>query len=379
MDRGAYIEHMRVVAYLDGCAVREEVPDESMLEGLDLEQLLDAASRHTLGAVTACALQSAGVSTERVDQEVAIGLWKAAQLETNWQLVRRSMEAEGIWYCPLKGAVLKDLYPVPGTRQMADYDILFDASRAKDVRRIMETAGFSTEYYGMGNHDVYHKLPVSNFEMHRCLFGAGSEPGIVSYFQSVKDRLIKDKGNEYGWHMGVEECYLYIVSHEYKHFRSGGTGLRSLLDTYMYLLKYQNQMDWEAILSTADALGIAEFEEQQRSFALHLFRGERLSPAEEEFFFYIVTSGTYGTIQHRVSNEIGRRGGGVRGKLSYVTQRLFLPMESVKSGYPFFYRHKVLLPALVLYRLGRAAMFRRKEVGSELYHVWHHGEESVVS
>ena len=38
---------------------------------------------------------------------------------------------------PLKGSVIKDLYPRMGMRQMSDNDILFDAERTKDVRTII--------------------------------------------------------------------------------------------------------------------------------------------------------------------------------------------------------------------------------------------------
>ena len=56
-------------------------------------------------------------------------------------------------------------------RQMSDVDILFDASHANDVKEALESLGYTTESFGKGNHDVYHKEPVSNFEMHRDLFG----------------------------------------------------------------------------------------------------------------------------------------------------------------------------------------------------------------
>lgn len=45
-------------------------------------------------------------------------------------------EKAGIWYLPLKGVILKEMYPVYGIRQMADNDILFDFTYRKEVKDI---------------------------------------------------------------------------------------------------------------------------------------------------------------------------------------------------------------------------------------------------
>ena len=72
------------------------------------------------------------------------------------------LEQEGIWYMPIKGAVLKDYYPEFGMREMSDYDILYDASRSDDLKRVMEGLGFSTERFDTtSNHDVFFKKPLT--------------------------------------------------------------------------------------------------------------------------------------------------------------------------------------------------------------------------
>lgn len=374
MDQAAYIKHLHTVSYLAGCAVRSETPDRKLVDAVDCDELLDAAGRHTMSAITAMALQAAGANTQRVTEESARGVWKAAQLETDWQLIRSAMEEAEIWYCPVKGAVVKDLYPSLGMRQMADYDVLFDATRSDDVRAIMERLGFSCESFGRFHHDVYHKLPVSNFEMHRTLFNEVHGTALARYYAAVKDRLVKDPDNGFGWHMSAEECYVYLLAHEYKHFASGGTGLRSVLDIYVYLRKYEAEMDWDLIHGMTSELGLEDFERQQRSFAKHLFSNEELSQDEEELFVYLATSGTYGTSTHGVENRMAKEGDGPLGKLHYLFKRVVLSMDSVKHSYPFFYRHKVLLPALVVYRLGRAVSIRRKQVSREIKQVMrYHG------
>ena len=147
-----------------------------------------------------------------------------------------------------------------------------------------------------------------------------------------------------------------MLAHEYKHYSNSGTGLRSLLDTYVFLKKYCEPLNTEYIRTEAGKMGIAEFEKKNRELALCLFGGGTPDEEQQEMLAYVVSSGVYGSIKHRVDNRVKALGGGREGKRRYILQRLFLPMESVRASYPFFYRHKLLLPGLVLYRLGIAAL-----------------------
>ena len=87
---------------------------------------------------------------------------------------------------PLKGAVLKDLYPKHDMRQMADNDILFDVTCQKEIRDYFVSHGYEVISYAKGNHDVYEKPPVYNFEMHTALFGAGHNEVWAKYYENVK-------------------------------------------------------------------------------------------------------------------------------------------------------------------------------------------------
>ena len=141
---------------------------------------------------------------------------------------------------PLKGAVLKNRYPTYGMRELSDYDILIDAGRAEAVKKIMEDDGFAKEQSRCLAHDIYHKQPVLNFEMHTALFDPDKETSqgakLSRYYRHVEKRLIGDRhGCGCEKHFSPEDFYLYLVAHEFKHYSAGGTGLRSLLDTYIYL------------------------------------------------------------------------------------------------------------------------------------------------
>ena len=366
-----------LLAYLAGCAVREEMPDPARLEDVDLDALLDLAAKHMLTAVVATALESARLGNDRTREGIARAAWRAAQFEAEWEPVRVELEAAGIWYCPLKGMVIKDLYPAYGMREMGDYDILFDPERAEDVREIMERRGFITQQFSRGCHDTYHKQPILNLEMHRKLFTKSFDHRIDTYFAQTKGRLIKDEDNTFGYHMDVDECYLHLVAHEHKHYADGGTGLRSLLDTYVYLRAYADALDWDRISTTAHSIGLADFEVKNRLLARQLFVADcdSLSDEEQCALNYIAESSVYGTIEHTVFNHVRREGNGIRGKVHYLRSRLFPSIEALQEVYPAFFRRRVFFPALFVYRIGRALTVKRKYVVTEFKSLHRTGRE----
>ena len=171
MTKEEYRKAIDDVIYLCTCTVNGEAPDKERIDSLNLEHLYKAANKHNLCAIIGYALESAGVFDNSFIQAKAKAIRKVAVMEIDKELLFERFEQEKIWYLPLKGTVIKDLYPSIGLRQMADFDILFDSRYQKKVRDIFLELGFTCEHYGKGNHDVYFKKPVSNFEMHTALFG----------------------------------------------------------------------------------------------------------------------------------------------------------------------------------------------------------------
>ena len=367
MTSEEYRDSILNLAYLASCAVNDTIPDAARVGKMDLENLYKVSDRHLLTGITAMALESTGIKDDAFTQAKGKAIRKVAAFDVERSAVLRELEEAGIWYVPLKGCVLKELYPKIGMRQMADNDILIDASRTADVKKIMEGLGFSSDgYTGRSAHDHYMKPPVCNFEMHRMLFGPMHNARIAEYYLDVKSRLIQNDGCRYGYHLSDADFYVYMIAHEFKHYSGGGTGLRSVLDTYVYLKKKSDALDWGYISGEINKLGIAEFETQNRSLALHLFDMDGLSEKDEEMLEYILSSGTYGTVQNRVKNGIRKYGSGTFGKLRYVISRLFLPIDTVRSAFPLFGKYPILLPFLPFYRVFRALKSRKGRLQAEL-------------
>ena len=340
--------------YLVSCAVNEKIPEKSIVDEMNFSEVYSLAEKHMLSTAVAMALESAGYENEQSIRKIGFSLRKISLLEADKKSVFQKLEEAEIWYMPLKGAVLKDFYPRLGMREMSDYDILFDASRANDVKNIMKNLGFHTSEFGIQNEDVYYKALISNFEMHRSLFGARHGEIICDYFKNIKKRLIKDKDKNYGFHFSPEDFYIYMITHEYTHYSSSGTGLRSVLDTYIYLKKFE--LDWDYINKEFSKLDISDFEKANRTLALNLFNAQKLTNEQEKMLNYILSSGTYGTLQNNSDNEIAKYG-----RWGYFLKRLTLPYPQMLEEFPILKKNPVLYPIFWLHRLFVRGLFLRRK------------------
>ncbi len=337
----------QILISMAAAEVNRTKPDRQLISDVDLNAVWSFACFHQMGAVFCAALREMGIEDPRFVTEERRQAIKASYVEMEREKVQQALEAARIWHMPLKGTVLKHCYPDPLLRQMGDVDILIDPTRKEDVREIMDSLGFRRDPEDEIEHqEVYRKPPVSVFEMHTMLFDTLSDKRLYQYYRNVEDRLL---GDGYERRLSNEDFYIYMIAHEFKHYYWCGVGLRYLLDTYVFVKHFEGALDWAYIRAETEKLGIRSFEERNRELALKVFRDgkpDSLTEEEKAMLSYFAESGVYGTEEFSILNRYKKIG-----KRRYLKERIILPMESVRYHYPLFYKHKILLPFLPVYRL----------------------------
>ena len=356
-------EEIDNIIYLSGCVLKGEKADKDRISKMDLESLYNASKRQSMAAIVGKALQDAGVQNEAFEQALAKSVRKNVLLKRELKTITDSFEKNHIWYLPLKGCIMMDYYPSIGLRQMVDLDFFVDSSRILLIRSIMTELGYETVSFNRGTHDIYHKKPVYNIEIHRSLIPEMKELSVIEEYYKNPAEILKATESKYAKELSKEDFYIYMIAHAYKHYVVGGTGIRSLMDIYVYLSKFGKSLDMIYVSKELKKLDINDFEETIKNLSFNLYNGSRMSYEEKEMLKYIYSSGTYGNMKHYWENRIKYHKGS---KINYLFKRIFITGEKVQRYYSFFYKYPVFMPLLWIYRILRAIFVRRKRTKTEL-------------
>ena len=342
-----YSKTAETLIYLISCAVNKKKCELKPGE-IDFDGLYLLAKRHFLCAAVSFALESAGIEERRFTQARLKSMRKLGLFDIERGKICEKLNEAGIWHLPLKGIVIKDFYPEFGMREMSDNDILCDGEKMGEIKSVMNSLGFTCVKFGKKHHDVYHK-GLTRFEMHSKPFSRAEYPEGFSYYATIKKRLIKDDNNSCGYHMTDDDLYIYCVNHMYKHYSDAGTGLRSLLDIYVFNKVKGQSLDRGYIGGELDCCGIREFELKTRLLAEKVFSLQTLTESDKAELAVYLDSGTYGTTKNMVSNRL-ENDGSKKAKRRYLLRRFFPAEEQLEMNYPIVYRHRMLYTFLVIYR-----------------------------
>lgn len=364
--------------YLVTCSISSVVPEYKRVAEMDFHKVYSLSKSQSLEAMTYMALEGllkVNDAVRKHDPEQILEKWE----ESKNKAIRKTMlmnaergrlfaylEEHKIWYLPLKGIVLCPMYPAFGMRQMSDNDILFDASYRQEVCSWFESQGYTVESYGQGNHDEYHKKPVYNFEMHTTLFSEKTSAKFFSYYLSLKNRLHSAADRKFEYVMSNEDFYIYMVAHIYKHYSNYGTGLRSLVDVYVYN-GAKNNLNREYLKEEFTKTDLCDFEKEMRELAMKIFNPQfdysSLTEKEQKMLYTLMFNHTYGTqenVWRKQVKETQPDGAEITPavKIKYFLARLFPGKEHMEKWCemyaPFFFRNRWLMPLAYIWRIVKA-------------------------
>lgn len=356
--------------YLVSCVVNGERPDKKRCDGMELKKVYSVALRHALSVCASLALESVVELPEYFIEAKYKAIRRLALYEKERQTLLKMFEDTGIWYLPLKGIVLKNYYPKTSMREMSDNDILVDNNMLSDGKKIMQDLGYDCVKFGKIHHDVYKKAPGLCFELHRTLFEKNNAPDIYDYYLDIKDKLIKDDKSKFGYHMTNEDFYIYIVCHLYMHYKYSGIGLRSLLDLYVFNMRFGQALDREYLVAELKKLGLLDFEHDVAELAGKTFSCCGLSESENKELLFFIDSNSHGSFENHLAKNL-QNDDSANTKLKYILRRLFPSEKVLESHFPVVYRHRYLYPLLIVYRPVTVLVKKRKRIFNEVKQVKH--------
>lgn len=279
---------------------------------------------------------------------------KAAQME-----LLTAFEKAGIAVLPLKGFLIKQFYPDTSMRMMADLDILFPVEKEKETEGVLTALGYVCEHKD-SHHSVYMRHPFMNIEMHYNMIGNDSL--LDAYYNNIWERLELEPGMSYIYRLKWEDFYIFMIAHLAKHFQSGGSGIRSVIDVQQFLDKMEEKLDWKYIDEELRKIELTQFEQHMKNLTAIWFGGEKETEFYAQLREFIQNSGIYGTLENLGVQRAVRAGRkGWKGKMQMWLNVIFLPYKEMKMQYPYLLKCPVLLPIAWIQRFFRIIFLRRKK------------------
>lgn len=258
----------------------------------------------------------------------------------------KCFDKEQIYNLPMKGYFLKNDYPNPFDRSIADYDILFDINDIDSIKNIFKQNGYK---FLKNDDQQYHfiKAPFMYIEMHRSLLKKDN----INY-SLLENQLEKAKvrdGYSYSKEMTLEDYYIYMLLHSAKHFSQGGIGIRMIADEYVFYKKYSDQLNQKYLSEQFEKLGITLFEKKLRDISLKWFSKGSEVKDFDDVEEYILLSMTLGRVDVAVMSEMERqrvntKTGRKKSRFVNFISSLFPNKSYMANKYPFVEKMPILLP-----------------------------------
>lgn len=311
-------------------------------EKVNWQEVFHLAQAHQLGAMIAYpALELVNDPASPVFslgmQAVGSSLAQQQAQSRLLEEMRLSFPALQIPFLPLKGSLLRPMYPKPEMRTMCDLDILLHQKDLERAGQWLKEQGFEQEE-GF-DHDVpYTKLPYLHVELHYRLFSEETSKSLDRFFDGVWQQAFPVEEGSWEYRLPPEWFSAYLTAHFAKHVFGSGSGVRSVLD--LWLFRQKVPMEEAKLFALLDQLHLSSFYRCMIQLGECWMEGipcpAELKPVQD----YLLQSGVYGTEEHRVLSQSAQ----AQSKGKHLLRRFFPPMSQMRYHFPVLQHWPVLLP-----------------------------------
>lgn len=336
-------------------------------ENFDWDNALNTAKKHQIIPMLYYGVQYSRITPPtEILQFSELATYKNIAVSQNQlyalEQIYKAFDENEIDYMPLKGSVLKFVYPKPEMRPMGDADILIKNEQTEKINAVISNLGYIKDENHKGDYDtVWDKKGVLHLELHWNIVSPINRT-YYKYFQSGWQFARKENNDSRKYEMTPEDNLVYLFTHFANHYRYGGIGIRHLTDFYIFIMKNPG-LDNKKIESALSEMGLLQFYKNVLNTADVWFNGKKNTEITDFITDKIFSSGSYGTqAAHAVSKET--RISGTKGK-NRLIRRIFPARNEMEHNFAIAKKYPILIPFLWVFRWVRALLFRRKNIKSE--------------
>ena len=265
-------------------------------------------------------------------------------------------------YMPLKGTLLKQMYPAPEMRTMGDADILIRMEQYDRILPIMQRLGYQEKLES--DHELVWCKLNSYIELHKRLIPSYNKD-YYAYFGDGWQLAKVKNGTRYT--MTDEDQMIYLFAHYAKHYRDAGIGLNQILDIWVYR-NNKPALNETYIIQELEKLMLDQFYENTLYTLATWFEGKEPTPVTEMITSVIFHSGAYGMQEARILSsalkDIKKTGSVKRTRNRRFLEAVFLPHEEMLKKYQVLKKAPVLLPLFWVVRIVDVLLFKREKISA---------------
>lgn len=313
-----------------------------------LQKLYRIAKAHDIAHILSSALYKQGMLGEdevsqKFKKEQKLSVYRCENMKSAFSEICSAFEKNEILYVPLKGSVLRPMYPEEWMRTSCDIDILIHEN---DLNRAVETL-VGTLGYKAGDRVNYHDVSLfSQTGVHLELHFNIKErmDNIDRLLSEVWKYIIRENDNVFRCNQTPEYFVFHHVAHMSYHFVHGGCGIKPFID--LYIIRNKMNYDDTVVRNYCKQCGIEDFYNNVLYVTDVWFGNGTHTQISHQIESYIIKGGVYGSLENKVMVEQNKKGS----KAAYALSRIFITYDSLKNYYPILKKHKWLFPFMQVRR-----------------------------
>jgi len=339
----------------------------SLPDDFDIVKTAEYAKKNELvgliyyGAIN-CGVDASSSSMQELFNQTCRFLMISERQVFTVEQVCKAFDENGIDYMPVKGTLMKNLYPKPDMRVMGDADILIKVDQYDKIAPVMEGLGFSQVFES--DHEIAWRKPELFVELHKRLIPSYNN----DYFAYYGDgwQLGRPCDNRpCRFEMSDEDQMIYLFTHFAKHYRDGGIGVRHLVDLYVYS-RAKTEMNAEYLKTELGKLQLFEFYENIMNTLSVWFDGAKGDQKTEMITDTIFGSGIYGNRENHIAFEgikdLKATNSAEGARRKRWLRIVFLPYKNMCQKYPFLEKFPFLLPIMWVVRWISTLLFKQDKI-----------------
>ena len=278
--------------------------------------------------------------------------------------IQEAFCSNGIDFMPLKGTLLKYLYPHSEMRPMSDADILIRMEQYPTIRSIMKTLGFQEGKET--HHELIWTKPQLYVELHKCLIPSYNQD-YFAYYGDGWNLARESAERRHYYEMSDEDQMIYLFTHFAKHYRDGGIGILHMVDLWVFL-RNRPEMDQKYLRTELAKLQLCAFYDNIIQ-TIDAWFGDGAETQVTDFIAErMFQNGSWGTRTSRAIAEAAKASEASKStkwiRLRRIREVIFPSVDYMKYRYPILQKCPVFLPFTWVARWMTTILFKRKSIKS---------------